>query len=191
MLPNQETSAAQAGQRLRRLSWGVRGLILAGSPFLLTVPVLLVLAPEWLLQIAKGEIAGVSLRELLVGEFTLAARLRCMLVSLIPVGLWAAALWQLWQLFACYGRQQVFTVRAVGHLRRFSWALLVLAAVEPVSRALMSVAISWDNPPGKRMLMLTLGSNDYQLLLCAAVFVTVAHVMAQALRVAEENEQFV
>lgn len=191
MASKQETSNTQAAHRLRQLSWLVRLLILIGSPFLLTVPVLVVANPEWLVRIGMGEISGVSLRPLLVGEFTLAARLRCMLVSLVPVGLWAAALWQLWQLFACYGRQQVFTVRAVGHLRRFSWSLLVLAAVEPLARALMSVAISWDNPPGKRMLMLTLGSKDYQLLLCAAVFVTVAHVMAQALRMAEENEQFV
>lgn len=181
----------QGGRRLTRLSWVVRGLILAGSPFLLTVPVLLVLAPEWLLTIGMGELSGVSVRHLLVGDFTLAARLRCMGVSLIPVGLWLVALWHLWKLFACYGRQQVFTLAAVSHLRRFSWAFLALAAAEPLSRALMSVAISWDNPPGQRQLMLTLGSNDYQLLLCAAVFVTVAHVMAQALQVAEENQQFI
>ena len=177
-------------RRLRGLAAVVRVLILLGAPFLIMVPVLLVAVPEALPLLGMGR-CNIEASSLLIGEFTLAARLRIAVVSLISLGLWLAVLWQLWQLFGRYKLGEVFSLRAVMHLRRFAWGLLTLAAAGPLTRALMSVAISWDNPVGKRMLRLDLGANDYQLLLCAAVFVTIARVMAEALRVADENRGFV
>jgi len=178
-------------RRFRRLALLVRGLIVLGAPFLFTVPVLLLAAPEYLAQLGMSQWSEASLRTMLVGEFTPAARLRCFAVSLLPLSLWLAALWQLWQLFGRYRLGEVFSLRAVSHVRRFAWSLLALALVDPLSRALMTVAITLDNPVGKRQLALWLGSSDYQLLLCAAVFVTIARVMAEALRVADENRGFV
>ncbi|HSI60575.1 MAG TPA: DUF2975 domain-containing protein [Ideonella sp.] len=178
-------------RRLRRLSSLVRGLILVGAPFLLIVPLSLVFSPNALAMLGMGDFSEEALRPLLIGDFTLATRLRCAAVSLISLGLWFAALWQLWQLFGRYRLGEVFSLRAVAHLRRFACWLLALAVAGPLVRALMSVAISLDNPVGKRMLRLDLSSNDYQLLLFAAVFLTVARVMAEALRVADENREFV
>ena len=70
-------------------------------------------------------------------------------------------------------------------------AMVVLAVVQPLSQALMSVAISWDNPPGQRVLNIAISSNDYALVLGALVFVAIARVMTEAARAAEENEGFV
>ena len=69
--------------------------------------------------------------------------------------------------------------------------MVALAVLEPLSRTLASVALTLDRPPGHRVLMLTLGTHDYALLMCALVFVAVARVMAEAARLAEENEGFV
>ena len=52
-------------------------------------------------------------------------------------------------------------------------------------------SVSLDNAPGQRQLVVTLGSHDYALLMCALVFVAVARVMAEAGRLAAENEGFV
>lgn len=178
-------------RRLRRLSTLVRGLILLGAPFLLTVPLLLIAAPEWLPRLGMTQWSDDCLKHLLVGEFTPAARLRCFLVSVVPLSLWLCALWQLWALFGRYRLGEVFSLRAVTHVRRFAGSLLALAVVDPIARAAMSVAITLDNPVGQRQLNVGLGSGDYQLLLCAAVFVAIARVMAEALRVADENREFI
>ena len=56
---------------------------------------------------------------------------------------------------------------------------------------LASVAVSLDNGPGRRMLVVQLGSQDYALLMCALVFVALGRVMGEAARLARENEGFV
>ena len=132
-----------------------------------------------------------QLMDLLQGELTWAARGRLSAVTLLPVACALGALWQLWSLFGAYRQGDVFGARPVGHLRHFGWAMVGLAVTEPVSSALASVAISLDNPPGQRQLVVSIGTYDYALLMCALVFVAVARVMAEAARLAQENEGFV
>ncbi|WP_298829217.1 DUF2975 domain-containing protein [uncultured Piscinibacter sp.] len=113
------------------------------------------------------------------------------LLSLLPVALGLYALWQLWRLFAEYGAGRVFGRVALAHLRRFAWALLGIAVLAPLVRAATSVALTMGNPPGRRMLVLGFSWNDYMAVLLAAVLIAIATVMAEAVRVAEENEGFV
>jgi hypothetical protein len=55
----------------------------------------------------------------------------------------------------------------------------------------MSVALSWDNPPGQRLLRVTVEWKDYVLLLLGAALVAVARVMVRAAAAEEENRSFV
>lgn len=176
--------------RLRRLSRGVRGMVLLGVAVLLGLLGFMAFAPlpvvaSWM----QGD--GHHLMALLHGEFTAAVRWRLVAVTAVPVALALASLWQLWCLFGLYGRGEVFGAPAAQRLRRFSWMALVVAVAQPVSDVLMSVAISLDNPRGERMVQVMLSTNDYALLLLALVFVALARVMSEATRLAEENEQFV
>lgn len=183
--------ARALAQRLSTLSRVVRGLSLLAVPVLAVIPVLLLLNPQMLFTLGVGQTAGMNLAHLAQGELTLATRSR-MAGSVLPqvtVGL--MLLWQLWHLFGEYQRGTVFSARALQCLNRFAWWLLALALAQPLSQALMSVAISWDNPPGQRVLLVTLSSNDYALMLGALVFIAIARVMSEAARVAEENEGFV
>lgn len=176
--------------RLRGLAWWVRGLALLGALALLALP-------PWILLAAAGPddpvpgLYGGGLMHLLQGEMTPAVRARLAGVTVLPVAVALAALWQLWALFGAYRRGDVFGPRPLGHMRRFGWSMAALALIEPLSRSLASVAVSLDNPPGQRQLVVTLGSHDYALLMCALVFVAVARVMAEAGRLAAENEGFV
>lgn len=185
------TAQPSLAQRLRGLARTVRGLVLLAVPILVAVPVLLLVAPEWLLQLGMGQASGLNLSYLAKGGVTLAARMRLAAASLPSVALGLALLWQLWALFGEYLCGAVFSPRALACLRRFGALLVALAVVQPLSQALMSVAISWDNPPGQRVLSIAISSNDYALVLGALVFVAIARVMTEAARVAEENEGFV
>jgi len=178
-------------QRLGRLARVVRALCVLAALVLVAWPVLLLFAPDSLMAVGAGQAPGVDMRHLLQGDFTLAARIRVALVSLLPCGLGLALLWQLWGLFGEYERGAVFSLRALACLRRFSSLLVLLALSSPLTQALVSVAISLDNPPGQRQLVISLSSNDYALVLGALVFVAIARVMTEAARVAQENEGFV
>jgi hypothetical protein len=182
--------AALAG-RLAGLARSVRALALLAAPLLLGVPPLLLWAPEALLSLGLGVPPGLGLMHLAQQPLGAAGRARMAAASLPPVLLSLALLWQLWWLFGEYLRGAVFSPRALACLRRFGALLLALAVAQPLSQALMSVAISWDNPPGQRMVMFGLSSNDYALMLCSLVFMAIARVMTEAARVAEENEGFV
>ena len=55
----------------------------------------------------------------------------------------------------------------------------------------MSVVLTLGNPPGQRQLVIGLSWDDYLAVLLAVVLIAIATVMAEAVRVAEENEGFV
>lgn len=183
--------AQKLADRLRRLSRWVRGLTLFAAPLLIAAPVLLLTAPEALVNMGFSEMSGLKLSYLAQGGLTLAVRWRMAAVTLLPVGLGLALLWQLWSLFGEYLRGDVFGSRALTCLRRFATLLFALSLAQPLAEALMSIAISWDNPPGQRQVLVAISSDNYALVLGALVFMAIARVMTEAARVAEENEGFV
>lgn len=174
--------------RLRRLAWWVRALALTGGLAIAGLPLWLLLSDS--AEPAQG-LYGIHLMSLLQGELTFAVRARLAAVTVLPATVALVALWQLWSLFGAYRQGDVFGPRPVQRLRRFGWAMAALAAAEPLSRPLAAIAVSLDNPPGHRAVMVTLGSHDYALLMCALVFVAIARVMTEAAALAEDNEGFV
>lgn len=184
--PNQDALA----QRLRPLANLVQAMSLLGALGLGAALVWAATAPLDALQNLSWP-ASMELMTLLKAEFTAATRWRLVGVVAAQMALAGIVLWQLWRLFGRYRQGDVFGPQALRHMRGLGWSMVGLALSQSLLRALMSVAISWGNPPGKRMLQLTVGSNDYALLLLALVLVALGRVMAEAARVAEENEGFI
>jgi hypothetical protein len=184
------TPSPELARRLRGLARVVRGLALVGALSLLVLPAWIVLSSADNLEPVQG-LFGAHLLELAQGGLTPAVRLRLAAVTLLPVGVALVALWQLWRLFGAYCQGDVFGPVPLTSLRRFGWAMTGLAVLQPLSTTLASVAASLDNPPGQRILMVSLGSNDYALLMSALVFVAISRVMTEAARQAQENEAFV
>lgn len=187
-LPRAE--AASLAVRLRRLSLSVQALVLLGVVATGAGGLAVAVGPgPWLLSWLGS--CCVGLPDLINGEVTAAVRWRLAGALLPIVGLTLALFWQLWSLFGQYRRGRVFSAASLTHLRRFGWLMVLYALARPLTGGLLSVAVSLDNPPGQRHLVLGYGSDDYALLLLALVFVAIAKVMAEAARAAEENEQFV
>lgn len=178
--------AARVAGRLGRVVLVVRALCVLGVTTLLTVPFWFWLSPENVRALGP-QMAGVA------GGIAVDDRARALgaAVSLLPVAVGLYALWQLWRLFAEYGAGRVFGREAQARLKRFAWALLAAALLAPLVRAVMSVVLTLGNPPGQRQLVIGLSWDDYLAVLLAAVLIAIATVMAEAVRVAEENEGFV
>lgn len=193
--PASTSSSTQAtlAARLRGLTTLVRGLLLLGIPLLAAVPLLVWLAPEFLLSVgwAQGQACDAGLLALIAQGVSPALRTRLVLVSLLPtaIGLWLLA--HLWGLFGQYRLGAVFSLQALRHLRGLGWSLLAMFVSQPVFGALQSVALSWDNPPGQRQLAVSFSSDDYLVLMFALLLLALARVMQEAARAAQENEGFV
>lgn len=182
---------AQAGSapqpHLRRLCQWVRALVLLGALGQLAVLVSFWASPGWIARAAP------QMTDLAGHAITLDAQARWLgaAVSLLPLALCWYGLWQLWHLFGHYARGQALTAAAQQPLRRFAWALLLMAPAGPLFRAALGVVFTLGNPPGQRVLALGISSNDYLLLLVGLVLLAIATVMAEAVRAAEENREFV
>jgi hypothetical protein len=184
--PIPSPSAPMRLRGLQRLAMLVRSLVAVGAAILACVPFWLWGSPQWLEDHARRNLG-------LAGPVTIDTQVQwwAALVSVPGLLVGFFLLWQLWQLFGEYGQGRVFRLRAVRHLRRFAYGVLSLGLVDPLTHTATVLVLTWHNAPGHRQLLIELSSDDYLHVLLGAVLLAIAHVMAEAVRVADENAEFV
>lgn len=183
-------SQRSLAQRLRTLSLAVQALCLIGA----VAAVCMALAPLWhadYLLTSDYSCGGNSLLSKLSGPPTFETLQRMVLVNVPVLLVQCALLWQLWGLFGEFRAGRLFSDKALQCWQRWGWGVAALAVLQPLERAAMWVAVTLQNPPGQRILSVSLGTEDYPLILLALVFVALARVMREAARAAQENESFV
>lgn len=173
------------------LRWHVRWVRLLVVLGAVSVPLLMLVlwtSDPWLRAVAP-QLTGLAADT----RFTIDARARAWgaAASLLVVALVHWTLFRLWQLFGEYAAGQVFSRAALGHLRGFARAVLALAIAGPLYRTAVALALTLGNPPGQKMLVLSVNASDYTQALIGAVLLTIAAVMERAAALAEENEGFV
>ena len=178
------TSTPQA--RFRRIARFVRGLILVGSVLLVLNTLVAWFEPDYAAKLIKTQ-ADVDI----IGPLTLRTRVSYALWDLLSSAVFLTALAHLWNLFGEYLHARVFSVRALASLRGFARWMLVAAIASPLSRTALSVIATWQNGPGHRQVTINLSSDDYTMLLFGVVILAISSVMAEAARIAEDNEGFV
>jgi Protein of unknown function (DUF2975) len=172
--------------RLHRTARIGRALVLAGAALFLGNELGTWLFPDYAIHIIKSQThAGI------IGPLTSTTRLLYVLWDVPSLAVILMALFRLWQLFGEYLQSRVFSARALASLRSFARWTLAAAFLSPVYRAVLSVLVTLQNGPGKRELTLDLSSDDYMTLLLGVVVLAISSVMAEAARIAEDNEGFV
>lgn len=112
-------------------------------------------------------------------------------LGLVNAGIAGTALLSVWRLFGLLSRGQVFA-RGVGvALRRAGGATLAGAVSTVVSRTAAALILTFDNPPGQKILLISVGSSEALLLLAAALLYAMGHVLALAADIERENRSFV
>lgn len=173
--------------KIRRLAQLVRLLALLGLAGALLIPLTLWSSEDWLSSVAR-EHWGLGR----VGFHTdTQARIWGFVSSTPAVGCAIWSLWQLFALFGCYARGEVFSLPAVRHLQGMARGLLSLALLNPLCQTGAVLALTWANPPGQRQLFLGWSTQDFLALLSGLVLLAVARVMHEAARMARENAEFV
>jgi Protein of unknown function (DUF2975) len=172
--------------RLQRLARIARALVLAGGAlFALNA------LGTWLFADYAAHIIASQVEVHILAPLTPRTRVMVGLWDIPSLAVILMALLRLWQLFGEYLQSRVFSARALASLRSFARWMLAAAFLSPVYRAGLSVIVSWQNGPGRRELTINLTSDDYLLLLLGVVLLAISSVMAEAARIAEDNEGFV
>lgn len=113
------------------------------------------------------------------------------LVSLAGAAVVLYGVSRLRRLFALYGDGQVFTHESARCIRGFALAIIVYAAVAPIIGGLLSVVLTMGNPPGERVLAISMSSNELALLFLGACLLVISWVMIESSRLADDNAQIV
>jgi hypothetical protein len=171
--------------RLQWLCRVVQALVLAGAIGILVAAAWWRLSPDmsqdWASDFRAEQTAPMSERSQWLG----------LMLTLLPEIVALLALWQLWLLFGEYAHGRTLMPRAQQLLMRLAVIVLAAALLRPLYRGMLSVAATIDNPPGQRVLMLRLGSEDYLSVLLGLVLLAIAVVMREAVNAAQENRSFV
>ena len=112
-------------------------------------------------------------------------------ISTLSAGITLFALARLRRLFGLYATGVIFGVENGRCLRHFALAVICQALLHPFTVALLSVALTWSNPPGQRMLTLEFGSTQLGVIFVGAVFLVIAWIMELGRELAEEQAQIV
>jgi Protein of unknown function (DUF2975) len=183
---DQTSPATAAAARPSRPSPLVQAMCVLGALGLLSIPLSLAFSGTAMDSLGLAAWLGVQ-----ADGLAAAARARAALVSVLSVSVGLFVLAQVWRLFARYRRGDVLSAGTARVFAAFAWGVVAMALMHIVGSALMSVALSWDNPPGQRELRVGIEWKDYLLLLLGAVLVAVARVMVRAAALEEENRTFV
>ncbi|MCA0203774.1 DUF2975 domain-containing protein [Pararhodobacter sp.] len=90
-----------------------------------------------------------------------------------------------------YAGGETLTQACARHIQRIGAALLVAVALELVSRPLQIMLASLANPPGERVLALSLEGADLGQVLAGGLMVMIGWAMHEAAEMAEENRGFI
>ena len=85
----------------------------------------------------------------------------------------------------------MFTTDAPVRMRRIGLCILVLALLRPLTSTMLGLILTSANPPGQRILALSIGIDDYMIAALGGLVLAIGHVMTEATRIADENRQIV
>lgn len=123
----------------------------------------------------------------LTNSTRLAGLLICLVPGSVVMLLFADAL----ALFRSYATGEIFSVSAVQRLRSIASRILTLGAFQPFVRTVLILDLTFNNPPGHRLLSIGFNSNDYMTLAFGGLMLAISWAMVEAARAVEENERFV
>jgi hypothetical protein len=119
------------------------------------------------------------------------ARLAGFAIMMLPMAALGYVLGKAYRLFDFYRLGILFPAEAPRLLRCMGRGMLAIAALRPMAQLLLGYALTASNEPGQVIFALRLSIEDIMIALFGGLLIAIGHVMAEARRIAAENESFV
>ncbi len=113
------------------------------------------------------------------------------MVDIIPTTFLCAGLWQVSRLAGALKAGKFFDAPTISRLHTAGILFILFAIANVIDRALLSVILTIQNPPGERMLALTLELSDIGFLLFGVLFLVLISVFAEGQKQREDLSEIV
>lgn len=110
------------------------------------------------------------------------------LISLIPLSVELFVLYFLIRLFKLFELNEIFSYQNVRNIKYIAYALFVGQLISPIYQMLISAAMTWHNPVGKRMMAITFTGSNIAILLIALMMILISWIMSEAYKLREEQK---
>lgn len=114
-----------------------------------------------------------------------------LIASMIPTIALAYVLFNVAKLFSAFEHNRIFEVNNVKIIRSIGFGLIVNQILSPISEALVTAIVSWKNPPGYGLMTITIGTTNFAVIILAVITLLIALIFLEAVKLREENQQFV
>lgn len=177
-------------EKARRLSrimsvvTGLGGIAVAGTG--VAFAAIAAIDPEWFGRIVSRQIA----QDLPVAPTPSASAVVLALTG-VQLAILLAALYCLWRMFDVFAADEPLSPRAAVWMRRAGGAFLFSVASGLLIRTGVIAALTMANPPGQRMIAISVGSPDLLAVLMAGVLLMVGHILTTAAEIQDDNRAFV
>jgi hypothetical protein len=114
------------------------------------------------------------------------------LVSLIPVSINMLTVYFLLKLFKNYAALNIFSLENARFIKRTGLVIFIgQMLLKPIHDLLLSALVTWNNPPGHRVMTLSFGTTNLEYLACALVIILVSWIMTAAYEEQETSKLIV
>lgn len=110
------------------------------------------------------------------------------IISLIPLAFSITALVFLSKLFSAFAKLSFFDKQNVSYLHKAGWALVLGQIAHPLYMALLSLCVTFHNPPGQRNITVGFGTEEFQVLVIGLSILLASWIFQEAVSLREEQE---
>jgi hypothetical protein len=112
------------------------------------------------------------------------------LAAVLSAG-WVLVLLGAARVFGAFETGDVISDRTARALRFFGLMVMAAGGLQLVAPTLLTLAMTYDNPPGLRTFTISLNGQVLILMLTGLIALITGQILTQAREIAEENKQFV
>ena len=110
------------------------------------------------------------------------------LISLIPVTVSEIILFLLIRLFRHYEKNEIFNLKSVNYIKKIGRTLLVGCMLAPIHEVLLSAALTWHNPVGQRVAVISMSSSSVVIILTSLMIILISWIMSEACQLKDEQQ---
>ena len=112
-------------------------------------------------------------------------------LNMIPGAIAMYGFWSLRRLFGLFSVGRYFDTEAIRCVRNFASMALAYGIAAPLSRLLIGLLLTLQNPPGTRVIRVSISSDDLVIVFLGGVFFLIAGVWSKAKEISDENAQII
>ncbi len=121
----------------------------------------------------------------LLDSFPLHTKLLGFTVSLIPLCVNLFVLFFLIRLFKRFEQLEFFSINSVRNIKYIGYTLFIGQILSPIHQALISMAVTWHNSPGDRVISIAFSQVNLGILLTALLIILVSWIRSEGYTINE------